>query len=301
MAASGKEIDFQTSDLLTEGSEEVRKLKLESVRCRKMLLDLGWKQGIRLHYGAMMSCMEILTLLYFQWMRIDPGNPDWSQRDRFILSKGHAAPSLYAVLSRIGYFPESAFESFRQVKGILQGHPDRGKTPGVDCSTGSLGQGLAVACGMALAAKIDAARFWVYTLISDGECNEGSVWEAALIAANQKLEHLVAILDWNGKSSYGPMAGRNDVEPLTDQGRAFGWEVVECDGHDFVDLTQALSFAHNNGGPAVLLCRTVKGKGIPWAEKHNTKSNFHLAESHYREARKHLDDLEMELLNASGS
>lgn len=286
--------------LITENSEENRRLKLEAARCRRMLLDLGWEQGIRLHYGAMMSCMEILTLLYFHWMRIDPANPNWPERDRFILSKGHAAPSLYAVLMQAGYFPRSAFETFRRVNGILQGHPDRNKTPGIDCCTGSLGQGFAVACGMALAAQIDEAPYRVYALISDGECNEGSIWEAAMIAANQNLGRLIAILDWNRKSSYGPMAGRNDIEPLADKWRAFGWSAVECDGHDFVDLAGALDSACDADSPTVLLCRTVKGKGIPWAENSNTRSNFFLEEQHYQEARENLDALEAELANGSG-
>jgi transketolase len=299
MVRSEKNSGGKSPIVITENSEENRKLKLEALRCRRMLLDLGWQQGIRLHYGAMMSCMEILTLLYFYWMRIDPANPEWQERDRFILSKGHAAPSLYAVLMQAGYFPRAAFETFRTVNSILQGHPDRNKTPGIDCTTGSLGQGFAVACGMALAAQIDQAPYRVYALISDGECNEGSIWEAAMIAANQDLGHLIAILDWNKKSSYGPMAGRNDIEPLADKWRAFGWSVAECDGHDFVSLAGALHSACADNNPTVLLCRTVKGKGIPWAEKTNTRSNFFLEGQHYREARKSLDALEAELTNGS--
>ena len=300
MILSNKGNEYRTAGLISEDPKTIGKLKLEAIRCRKLLLELGWNQKIRLHYGAMMSCMEILVLLYFKWMRIDPSLPQWPQRDRFVLSKGHAAPSLYAVLMRAGYFPQSAFQTFRRIGGILQGHPDRNKIPGVDCSTGSLGQGFAVACGMALAARIDSAPYRVYTLISDGECNEGSVWEAAMIASNLRLNGLVAFLDWNRKSSYGPMTGRNDIEPLAEKWHAFGWVVVECDGHDFADLARALDRSGQSDRPTILLCRTIKGKGIPWAENRNTKSNFFLEEQYYRAATVHLAALESELTNVFG-
>ena len=246
-------------------SDAIAALELKAIAVRRFILELGLRSHIRLHYGAIMSVVEILTLLYDRWMTVDPVRPGWELRDRFILSKGHAAPALYVVLSLTGYFARSEFEGFRRIGSTLQGHPDRCKTPGVECSTGSLGQGFPVACGMALASRIDAASWKVYSCIGDGECNEGSTWEAAMIASNLSLDRLVVLVDANGKSSYGPMNNRNSVEPLGDKWRAFNWEVFECDGHDFVSLSRSLANADKvKGRPSAVLCTTVKGKGIPW-------------------------------------
>jgi transketolase len=278
---------------LSRDAAMISHLERVAIAHRRRLLELGQALRIRLHYGASMSCVEILTLLYQRWMRVNPHDPHWSERDRFILSKGHAAPSLYIALALRGFFPDREFDHFRTLGNILQGHPDRNKTPGVDCTTGSLGQGLPVGCGMALGAKLDAAPFRVYTLISDGECNEGSIWEAALLAANLGLDRLTVLVDWNRKSSYGPMQGRNDVEPLADKWRAFGWSVFECDGHDYVALSRGLAEAEQvRDAPSVLLCHTVKGKDIPYAETHETRSNFALTAPQYEEAFAHLSALE---------
>ncbi len=278
----------------------IGQLQLHAIAHRRRLLALGNDLHIRLHYGASMSCVEILTLLYQRWLRIDPQNPNWDARDRFILSKGHAAPALYVALAQRGFFADAEFDHFRTLGSILQGHPDRNKTPGVDCTTGSLGQGFPVGCGMALGAKIDGASFRVYALISDGECNEGSVWEAALIAANLNLDKLTLLVDWNQKSSYGPMEGRNAVAPLADKWHAFGWQTFECDGHDYVSLSHALAQAEQvRGAPSVLLCHTVKGKGIPWVEVNNARSNFALTAAQYEEALAHLDALESGLLSTT--
>jgi transketolase len=277
----------------------VRELKLAAIVQRKMLLELGHRLNIRLHYGASMSSVEILTLLYMRWMHLDPGNPGWPDRDRFVLSKGHAAPALYVTLWMGGFFPEEHFSRFRRLGNPLQGHPDRNKTPGIDCSTGSLGQGFPVGCGMALGAMINGAPYRVYVLMSDGECNEGSIWEAALIAANLKIDRITVLLDWNKKSSYGPMEGRNDIVPLADKWKAFGWAVIECDGHDYISLSQALFEAERiKGQPAILLCHTVKGKGIPYVETQPTRSNFGLEEGHYHEALASLDSM-TEILKGS--
>jgi len=277
--------------------EQIRTaLELAAISQRRKLLRLGRDQGVRLHYGAMFSCIEILTILYLYWMRLRPSEPDWPERDRFILSKGHAAPALYAVLADCGFFPESAFSNFRKLSGILQGHPDRTKTPGVDCSTGSLGQGFAVACGMGLAAKMDGAAYRVFTLLSDGECNEGSIWEAALIAANLEIDAITALLDRNRMSSYGPMEGRNDVEPLAEKWKAFGWNVLECDGHDFFALSSALYAAQERKRkPSIILCHTLKNRGIPAAEGRHMPSNYALEEDSAREALERLDRREREL------
>jgi transketolase len=285
----------EMKNLLNPTADEavIRDLNLKSVQARRRLLKLGHEMKIRLHYGASMSITEILNILYFRWLNIDPSTPNWPERDRFILSKGHAAPALYVALSLRGFFEDREFENFRRLGSSLQGHPDRNKTPGVDCTSGSLGQGFPVACGMALGAQMDNASYRVYALISDGECNEGSVWEAALIAGNLKLDNLVTLLDYNRKSSYGSMAGRNDIEPLVDKWLAFGWHVFECDGHDYVSLASALSCTQESQGkPSVIICNTIKGKGIPYAEANFTRSNFALTQEQYQEALLHLDSLE---------
>jgi transketolase len=281
-------------------AEALQALALRAITIRRFLLKLGFEKGIRLHYGAMMSAVEILVLLYGRWLSFDPANPQWNERDRFVLSKGHAAPALYAVLAFAGFFDLCEFASFRTLGSRLQGHPDRNKTPGVDCSTGSLGQGFPVSCGMALSSRIDQAHFKVYTCLSDGECNEGSIWEAALIASNLGLDRLIAIVDWNKKSSYGSMKNRNDVEPLIEKWQAFNWATYECDGHDFLSLSAALERAESTTGrPSVLLCHTVKGKGIPWAEGTDTRSNFQLEKKYYEEALAALDRSEKEILHES--
>jgi transketolase len=279
--------------------DQIAALKLRAIAARRFMLSLGAQQRIRLHYGAMTSAVEILTLLYGRWLSLDPARPGWESRDRFVLSKGHAAPALYTTLCQEGYFPASEFERFRQLGSRLQGHPDRSKTPGVDCSTGSLGQGFPVACGMGLASRMEGAPWKAYACISDGECNEGSTWEAAMIAANLGIDRVVALVDVNGKSSYGSMRGRNDVEPLGEKWRAFNWKTFECDGHDFAALSVALAEAEAvRGRPAVVLCRTVKGKGIPWAERNDARSNYLLEEAHCAEALTALDAQEEELRRA---
>ena len=259
-------------------------LMLKAVAVRKQIVEMGHHSRIRLHYGALMGMVEMVTLLYFHWLNVHPKDPTWPERDRFVLSKGHGVPSLYAVLAEKGFFDKRHFDKFRRYGGILQGHPDRLKTPGIEASSGSLGQGLGVACGMALGARLDDASWRTYCLVGDGECNEGSIWEAALIAGNQHLACLTVLLDRNKKSSYGPMSGRNDIEPLAEKWRAFGWAVFEADGHDFYDLSQKLSQADGiEGKPSVLICHTIKGKGIPFVENYLAKPNILLTKEQYRD------------------
>lgn len=273
-------------------------LKLAANDMRLTIIEMGYSNHIRLHYGALMSMIEIITFLYGLWLDVRPERPLWSRRDRFVLSKGHGAPAAYVALSMRGFFDSSHFKGFRRLNSILQGHPDRLKTPGVECSTGSLGQGMPVACGMALGAKIDHAPYRIYSLISDGECNEGSIWEAAQIASNLELDRLKVLVDRNRKSSYGLMVGRNDVEPLADKWRSFNWEVFECDGHDFISISYALHQADAvEGKPAVILCNTIKGKGIPYIENYPVKPNILLTEDRYRECLEHLNHVEEELRN----
>lgn len=284
----------------TGQADAIKSLKLSAVSMRRKIVEMGYVNHIRLHYGALMSMTEIMVAMYLRWLNLNPEEPSWPGRDRFVLSKGHGAPALYVALWMRGFFDERHFNGFRRLHSILQGHPDRLKTPGVEISAGSLGQGFPVACGMALGKKLDDAAFQVYVLISDGECNEGSIWEAAQIAANLGLE-VKAIMDWNRKSSYGLMAGRNDIEPLTDKWRAFNWKVFECaNGHDFACITEALEKAEGvRDRPAIVLCHTIKGKGIPYVENYPTKPNILLTDDKYEECLAHLDTVESEILRGS--
>jgi len=259
------------------GADLETAIRLACVDHRRMLFELGRKHDIRLHYGACLSMTEVVLTLYLLWLRIDPQSPQSPDRDRFILSKGHAAPSLYVTLFQAGFVEEAEFHTYRDLDSVFQGHPDRNKLPGVDCTTGSLGQGLGVACGLAWALRKQQSPARTYCLLSDGECNEGSVWEAAMIAANAQLANLVAIVDRNQKSSYGKMSGRNDVAPLADKWRAFGWNVIDIDGHDILSITNALAAAsQHRSGPTVIIANTIKGRGIPYAEKNFVRSSSDL-------------------------
>jgi transketolase len=219
------------------------------------------------HPGGSLSAADILAALYGGTMRADPARPDDPERDRFVLSKGHAAPALYAVLAERGYFPRSELTELRRVDGRLQGHPDMLKIPGVDASTGSLGQGLAIAAGLALAARVTGRAYRVYTLLGDGETAEGMVWEAAMAAAHYRLDNLTAIVDVNGLQIDGPTAKVMNSEPLDAKWAAFGWRVFDVDGHDPAALLAALAAARRTREqPAVLLARTIKGKGVSFME-----------------------------------
>jgi len=219
------------------------------------------------HIGGSLSAMDILTVLYFDVMRIDPEKPDDPDRDRFVLSKGHCTPGLYPILALRGYFEEKELELFRNVCGSLSGHAEMRHVRGVDMSTGSLGQGISAAVGMALAGKIDGKGYRVYALLGDGELEEGQVWEAAMSAAKYKLDNLCAVVDVNGLQIDGPTAEVMPSEPLDEKFRAFGWNVVKTDGHDYAALGEAFSeAAAHEGRPTVVLARTVKGKGVSFME-----------------------------------
>jgi len=219
------------------------------------------------HPGGSLSAADIVTTLYFREMKVDPAKPHDPDRDRFILCKGHAAPVLYAGLAEKGYFPVEELLTLRKTGSKLQGHPDMKKLPGVDMSTGSLGQGLSVANGMALAGKLDRKDYRVYALLGDGEMQEGQVWEAAMLAAHYKLDNLVAFLDHNGLQIDGFIKDVMSPEPLADKWRAFGWSVIEIDGHDFKQIMDALDKARaTKGQPTIIVAETIKGKGISFME-----------------------------------
>ena len=219
------------------------------------------------HPGGSLSAAEILTVLYFHEMNIDPADPKKAGRDRFVLSKGHASPVLYATLAHRGYFPTEELVNFRKLGSRLQGHPDMKKVPGVEMSTGSLGQGFSASVGMALANKLDGTSARVYALLGDGELQEGIIWEAAMSAAHYKLDNLVAIIDWNGLQ----IDGKNDdvmkVSPIDEKFKSFGFNVILIDGHSFKEIEDALAKARaTKGQPTVIIAKTVKGKGVSFME-----------------------------------
>ena len=237
------------------------------------------------HLGGSCSIAELLTVLYFYKMKHDPSNPKWPQRDRFILSKGHAALALYAVLCESGYFPEKELNTIKQIGSILQGHPDMLKVPGIEANTGSLGQGLSIACGIALAGKLDKINYRVYCLMGDGEIAEGQIWEASMAASFYKLDNLTAILDKNRVQATGPIIERFDTNPHKEKWLAGNWHVIEVDGHNFTEIENALGQAEKNKNkPTLIIAHTVKGKGIPFAENKAAFHNGIMSQEQYKQA-----------------
>ncbi len=219
------------------------------------------------HPGGSLSCLDALTALYFNEMRVDPANPQWAERDRFVLSKGHCAPALYAVLALRGFFPVEDLQMLRSIKSHLSGHPDMKYVPGVDMSTGSLGQGLSTAVGMALAAKHTGKTFRTYAICGDGEIEEGQIWEAVMAAAKWKLDNLCTFIDVNGLQIDGNTADVMPSEPLDQKLEAFNWHVVKIDGHNIDQILSALAEARScKGMPTAILMKTVKGKGVSYME-----------------------------------
>jgi transketolase len=219
------------------------------------------------HAGGSLSATDVITYLYFCRMRIDPGNPRWPDRDRFILSKGHCCPALYAALAERGFFAEDILWTLREVGSTLQGHPDMNKTPGVDMTTGSLGQGISSAVGIALGGKLDGRSYRVYCMIGDGELQEGQVWEAAMAAAHHKLDNLVLFVDNNKLETDGPTKSIISVEPVAPRFQAFGWNAWDIDGHDFRQIHEAVErAADSRDRPSVIVADTVKGKGVSFME-----------------------------------
>lgn len=219
------------------------------------------------HPGGSLSAVEVLVALYFVVMRINPSDPGWDERDRFILSKGHSSAGLYAALAERGFFRRDVLRTFDKIDSILQGHPDMRKTPGVDMSTGSLGQGLSVGVGMAYGAKLDGRPFRVYVLLGDGEVQEGQVWEAAMAASHYGLDNLTAVIDHNKLQLFGKVKTLLNLDPLVDKWKAFGWHVLEVDGHNISSLLEAFDTAKDlTGKPTVIIAHTVKGKGISFME-----------------------------------
>ncbi len=241
------------------------------------------------HPGGSLSIADILTYLYFEEMNIDPKNPKLETRDRFVLSKGHTAPALYAVLAERGYFEKEELKTLRKTTSRLQGHPDMKGTPGVDMTTGSLGLGISAACGMALSGKVYNNPYRVYAILGDGETEEGQVWEAAMFAAHYKLDNLCAFVDWNGLQIDGPIAEVMNPAPYEDKYRAFGWHVISIDAHDFAQIEAALAEAKTvKGKPTMIIATSTKGKGVSYMEN---KCEWHGAapkEDQYKQAMEEL-------------
>ena len=248
------------------GSDVADRVERAAHVLRRHVVEMVGKAGSG-HPGGSLSSSDIVAALYFgDILKVDPKDPRWPERDRFVLSKGHAAPVLYAALAERGFFPKEILPTLRQLGSILQGHPDARKVPGVEVSTGSLGQGLSLAAGIALAGRLDQIPYRVWALLGDGECEEGQVWEAAMAAAHYKLDSLTAIVDHN----HLQIDGRVDMvmcpEPLSDKFAAFGWDVVTVDGHNVSELLKVFSTPNAPGKPRVIIAETVKGKGVSFME-----------------------------------
>ena len=244
----------------------VEKLERKARELRKTILRMITLAGSG-HPGGSLSSIDLLVALYYHHLRHNPKDPKWPDRDRFVLSKGHGCPALYAVLADCGYFGEEHLWTLRKVGSILQGHPDMTRTPGVEISTGSLGMGFSAAIGMALAGRLSGRPYRVYALLGDGECQEGAVWEGAMFAAHYVLDNLTAIIDRNGLQQTGRTEERIRLEPLATKWEAFGWRVLEIDGHSFPQILTALEEAKGTRGrPTVIIAHTIKGKGVSFLE-----------------------------------
>ena len=247
-------------------SSEIKQLRILAARSR-MGAILGTYHAKSGHPGGSLSAADIFTYLYFKEMNVDPKNPDMQDRDRFVLSKGHCCPALYATLALKGFFEWDELTKLRHVGAMLQGHPDMKGTPGIDMSTGSLGQGISAACGMALAAKLDNKSYRTYTVLGDGEVEEGQVWEASMLAANHKLDNLVVIVDNNNLQIDGTVEEVNSPYPIDEKFKAFKFHVISINGNDFGEIAAAFKKAREHKGqPTAIIARTIKGKGVSFME-----------------------------------
>lgn len=252
--------------------KEIHALKKKALDIRKDIIEMGYKgAGLAIHIGPALSCTDIMTALYFHVMSVRPEAPAWESRDRFIISKGHACPALYAALAERGYFPKEELLTVRGIDSRLQGHPDMKKTPGVDMTSGSLGNGISCGLGIALGLKRKGLGSKVYVLLGDGESQEGLVWEAAMAAPQMGADNLVAIVDNNHYQSCGSTPDIINMEPMGEKWRAFGWKVLEMHGHDMEDIVRTLEQAKEfRGMPVCVIASTTKGKGVSFIE-HNNK------------------------------
>lgn len=241
------------------------------------------------HPGGSLSIADLISALYFNVLNHDPSKPDWEDRDRFILSKGHACPALYSAMARTGYFPYEELKTLRKIDSRIQGHPEVRKLPGIEASTGSLGQGLSIGAGLALGAKVQGKNFRTYVMTGDGELDEGQIWEAALFCGNKKIDNLVVIVDSNKQQLDGWIKDISSLDPLDDKWRAFGWEVIEIDGHNMNEILSAFEkAAQTKGKPTVIIANTIKGKGVSFMENN---LDFHGASPTKEQYEKAMEEL----------
>ncbi len=274
----------------------VKELEIAAAKVRIGIIE-GVHSAKAGHPGGSLSCADLLTYLYLHRLHVDPADPKMPTRDRMVLSKGHAAPALYAALALRGFFPMEEMKTLRKIDSRMQGHPDSLKIPGVDASTGSLGQGISAACGMALSGKISCDSYKVYTILGDGELQEGEVWEAAMFAAHYQLDNLVAVVDNNGMQIDGKVSEVMSPYPIDRKFEAFGWHVININGHDFNEMEKAFNEAETvMQKPTVIIMRTVKGKGVSYMEDalewHGKAPNDEQYEIAMKELTAHLAELE---------
>lgn len=274
----------------------IKEIKRKALEIRKWVIESVYRAGSG-HPGGSLSIADVLACLYFHEMRHNPKDPKWPDRDRLVLSKGHAAPALYAALALAGYFPVEELKNLRKIGHFLQGHPCMKKVPGVDMSTGSLGHGLSVAVGMALAGKLDGKDYRVFAILGDGEVQEGEIWEAANTASHYKLDNLIAILDRNKLQIDGPTEEVMHIEPLPWRWQAFGWDVVEIDGHNIEEILDTFHEIKLNEKPTIIIAHTIKGKGVSFMEgtlsfhgKPPSEEQYIRAMSELEQAERELDD-----------
>ncbi len=269
-------------------TEDIKAVKENALNIRRKVVEMSYKTGAS-HVGSSLSCADILAALYFSVLRIDPKKPSDEKRDRFILSKGHAVPALYTALALRGFFPEKQLEGFHCDEGTLWCHPTRGCVAGIEATTGSLGHGLSIGIGMALAGKLDKKEYMVFVLLSDGECDEGSTWEAGLEASHLKLDNLTAIIDYNKLQAFGRTNEVVNLEPLSDKWKSFGFSVREVDGHNLEQLMKALkSVPFEKNKPSMIIANTIKGKGVSYMEN---KLKWHYKSPNDEEFKKAMQEL----------
>jgi len=273
---------------MANSDTQIKKLEEKAKQIRRLIIQMLAKAGSG-HPGGSLSATDLITALYFAILRHNPKDPSWPERDRFHLSKGHCCPLWYALLSESGYFPKEELMTLRQFGSLLQGHPDR-RTPGIEAASGSLGQGLSIALGMSLAAKMDKKDYRVYVLLGDGEIQEGNIWEAAMAASHYHCDNLCAILDYNGFQIDGKVKDVMSLEPLVGKWQAFGWHAIEINGHNMRDILSAYEEAKTiKTKPAIIIAHTIKGKGVSFMEN---VVDFHGRAPTKEEAEKALKELE---------
>ncbi len=278
---------------------DIQNIRRLAVRMRKDIVEMIGGDGHVGHLGGSCSCADIVAAIYSR-MHLNPENPQMDDRDKFIFSKGHCALTQYAALAELGYFPVEEIRTVKELGSRLQGHPDRLKTPGIEANTGSLGQGLSIANGLALAMKLNGIKRTVYCILGDGELAEGQVWEAAMAASNYMLDNVVAVVDYNGLQATGIIKERFDTNPVPEKWAAFGWHVIEIDGHDIEQIENALDEADGvKDKPAVLIAHTTKGKGISFAENVVSFHNGSLTKEQYETAIRELN-CQLKELNEGG-